>query len=181
MDDKNLFTPRMPEVDLRPNLSTIFDSARAAASELILDEIEKAHHQIIFITPGRLLISKDCPLAENIPVEQLALLGELVPPRPAINIAVIAYTYLEALQKDMRRAIPFVDFLLGFGALGHRVWIFEGHSSALVAGCKNADLLLVDEKMAEIIDQENHEWRAQALAVMQGDTIKLVAHPSDTA
>ncbi len=178
MNEKNLFTPHMPEVDLRPNLRAIFDRARAAASEIILDEIGKAHHQIIIVTPGRLLISKDCPLAENIPVEQLAILGELVPPEPAVNIAVIAYTYLEALQADMRRAVPFIDFLLGFGALGHRVWAFEGHSSALVAGCMDADLLLVDEKMAAMLDQDNADWRAQALAVMRGENIRIVAHPS---
>jgi len=177
MTQKDLFIPHMPEVDLRPNLRTIFDSARAVAGETNLDEIGQHHHQIIIVTPGRLLISKDCPLAENIPVEQLAILGELVPPRPAVNIAVIAYTYLEALQADMRRAIPFVDFLIGFGALGHRVWAFEGHSSALVAGCKDADLLLVDESMAAILDKSNKDWRAQALAVMRGETIKLVAHP----
>ena len=177
MTDNNLFTPKMPEVDLRPNLFAIFDRARAAAGEVNLDEIGKEHHQIIIVTPGRLLISKECPLAEEIPVEQLALLGELVPPDPANHIAVIAYTYLDALQANMRRAIPFIDFLIGFGALGHRVWIFEGHNSAIEAGCQNADLLLVDQKMAQILDKENTKWRAQALDAMRGETIKLIAHP----
>lgn len=167
----------MPEVDVRPNLGGIFNRARAAAAELNLDEIGRAHNQIIIVTPGRLLIAKDCPLAEDIPVEQLALLGELVPPDPQIQIAAIAYTYLEALKNDMRRAIPFIDFLLGFGALGHTVWLFEGHPSALSAGCRDADLLLVDEAMASILDQEEPDWRAQALDVMRGKTIKLIARP----
>lgn len=178
MTDKNIFIAHMPEVDLRPDLTTIFDHARAAANEINLDEIGQAFHQVIIVTPGRLLISKTCPLEEDIPVELLAILNELVPPLPAVNIAVIAYTFLDALKTDMRRAIPFIDFLIGFGALGHRVWVFEGHNSAISAGCKDADLLLVDEKMAEILDRENMDWRAQARSVMRGETIKLIAHPS---
>jgi hypothetical protein len=178
MNENNLFIPHIPEVDLRPNLGGIFDRARAAAGEINLDEIGQAFHQIIIVTPGRLLISKTCPLLEDIPVELTALLSELVPPQPTVDIAVIAYTYLDALKTDMRRAIPFIDFLLGFGAVGHRVCVFEGHSSALSAGCKDADLLLVDEKMAEILDRENTDWRAQARAAMRGETIKLIARPS---
>ena len=177
MPENEIFIPHMPEVDLRPNLGAIFDRARAAAAETSQDDIGQHHFQVIIVTPGRLLIAKECPLAEDIPVEQLAILGELVPPQPVINIAVIAYTYLEALQADMRRAIPFIDFLIGFGALGHQVWVFEGHESALVAGCKDADLLLVDEKMAQILDRDNPDWRENALAAMRGETIKLVAHP----
>jgi len=178
MTEKNLFIPHMPEVDLRPNLAAIFDSARAAADEITLDEIGQAFHQIIIVTPGRLLISKECPLLENIPLDLLAILEELVPSQPTVDIAVIAYTFLEALKTDMRRAIPFIDFLIGFGAIGHRVWVFEGHSSALAAGCKNADLLLVDEKMAQILDRDNADWRVHARAVMRGETIKLITHPS---
>jgi len=177
MAEKDLFTPKMPDVDVRPNLDAIFGRARAAAGELELDQIGRAHHQIVIITPGRLLISKTCPLLENIPVELTAILSELVPPEPTVDIAVIAYTYLEALQADMRRAIPFIDFLLGFGAVGHRVWVFEGHNTAITAGCSQADLLLVDEKMAQILDGQNKDWRTQAQAVMRGETIKLVAHP----
>ena len=82
MIEKDIFTPHMPEVDLRPDLAGIFARARAAAAEINLDEAGHAHNQVIIVTPGRLLIAKDCPLAENIPVEQLAILGELVPPEP---------------------------------------------------------------------------------------------------
>ena len=175
MTEKELFTPHIPEVDVRPELIGIFDRARAAAGEIVENENGRTHHQVIIVSPGRLLFAKDCPALEDIPVEQLALLGELVPPSPKVNIAMIGYTYLEALKTDMRKAIPFIDFLLGFAAMGHRVWVFEGHSTALTAGCKDADLLLVDEAIAEILDKENADWRAQALAVMRGETIKLIA------
>lgn len=175
MKEKDLFIPHMPEVDVRPKLGGIFDRARAAAGETSIDKEGREHNQVIIVTPGRLLIGKDCPLAEDLPVEQLAILGELVAPNPKVNIAAIAYTYLEALKTDVRRAIPFIDFLLGFGALGHRVLVFEGHSSALTAGCRDTDLLLVDEAIAAIMDADNPEWRTQAKVVMRGDTIKIIA------
>jgi len=63
------------------------------------------------------------------------------------HIAVIAFTEIKALQQDISQAIPFVGLLLGFAYIGHAVWVFEGHPSALAAGCRDADLLLVDSGM----------------------------------
>jgi hypothetical protein len=177
MADTDLFTPRMPEVDIRPEIGAIFSRARAAAAQTHTGEDGIEHRQVIIITPGRLLVAKCSPLAEDIPVEQLALLNELVPPKPRINIAVLAYTYLDALKKDIRRAIPFFDFLLGFAALGHTVWVFEGHTSALVAGCREVDLLLVDSGLLPALEAHNPDWRAGALQAMRGDIIKLIARP----
>lgn len=175
MTEKDLFTPCMPEVDVRPEIGTIFSRARAAAAQTRVGEDGIEHRQVIIITPGRLLIAKDCPLAGDIPTKQLAQLSELVPPQPCINIAVFAYTYLDALKTDIRRAIPFFDFLLGFAAIGHAVWVFEGHTSALGAGCRDADLLLVDSGMLPALEANNPDWRAQALQAMRGDTVKLIA------
>ncbi len=177
MAKKDLFTPRMPEVDVRPKIGAIFSRARAAAAQTHIGEDGIERHQLIIITPGRLLVAKSCPLLENIPVEQLALLGELVPRQPRVNIAVIAYTYLDALKTDIRRAVPFFDSLLGFAALGHTVWVFEGHTSALAAGCREADLLLVDRRYLSALEAHNPDWRAQALQAMRGDAVKLIARP----
>ena len=177
MIEKDLFTPRMPEVDVRPEIGAIFSRARAAVAKTHAGEDGIEHRQVIIITPGRLLIAKDCPLAGDIPTEQLARLSELVPPQPRVKIAVIAYTYLDALKTNIRRAIPFFDFLLGFAALGHAVWIFEGHMSALAAGCREADLLLVDSGMLPALEANNPGWRAQALQAMRGDAVKLIARP----
>jgi hypothetical protein len=177
MAENDLFNPRMPEVDVRPEIGAIFSHARAAAAQTHVDENGIERRQVIIITPGRLLVAKDCPMVEDIPVERIALLGELVPPQPHINIAVLTYTYLDALKTDIRRAVPFFDFLLGFAALGHTVWVFEGHTSALSAGCREADLLLVDNGLLPALKAHNPEWRAQALQAMRGDTVKLIARP----
>ena len=179
MTEKDLFTPHIPEVDIRPAIGAIFNRARAAAAETRADSDGVEHRQVIIVTPGRLLIGKDAPLAEDIPVEQLALLGELVPPQPRVNIAVIAYTYLEALKEDILRAIPFFDFLLGFAALGHTVWVFEGHSSALASGCAETDLLLVDGGIEKELNTHSPDWYAQALAAMRGSAIRIISRKED--
>ena len=178
MTDSSIFAPRIPEVDIRPEIDAVFARARAVASQPKPDAEGVFRRQVIIITPGRLLIAKDCPLMGDIPVEQLALLGELVPPEPKVNIAVIAFTHIEALKADIRRAIPFFDFLLGFAALGHTVWVFEGHASALNAGCLNADLILVDNAMAIALDTHNPDWQDQARSAMRGETIRLISRPN---
>ena len=125
METKNdLFAPHMPEVDIRADIETIFARARAAADEVVEDEEGFFHRQIIFVTPGRLLVGKTCPLPAEIPAEDLARLKGLIPPKPVVNIAVISFTLLEALQAEMARAVPFLGYLLGFTTLGHNVWVF---------------------------------------------------------
>ncbi|MDO9546959.1 MAG: hypothetical protein Q7J07_09475 [Pelolinea sp.] len=175
MPQANLFNPHMPEVDVRPELDTIFSRAREFANQTHADTQGVDHRQVIIVTPGRLLIAKDSPIVSDIPVEQQSILGELVPPKPQVNIAVISYTYLEALKENLLLAIPFFGFLLGFAALGHTVWVFEGHPTALSAGCRDADLLLVDSGMLPSIESGNPDWREQALQIMRGTDIKIIA------
>ena len=179
MAERDLFIPHMPEVDIRPAIGAIFSRARAAAAQTHVGEDTIERRQVMIVTPGRLLVAKSCPLLADIPNEQRNLLRKLVPSQTSVNIAVIAYTYLDALKMDIRRAIPFFDFLLGFAALGHTVWVFEGHISALAAGCREADLLLVDSGMIPALEAHNPDWRAGALQAMRGDTVRLIARPED--
>jgi hypothetical protein len=168
---KDIFEPRMIEVDIRSDIETIFTRARAAADETVEDEEGLYRRQIIFVTPGRLLLGKTCPLPAEIPAEDLTRLKDLIPPKPAVNIAAISYTCLEALQIDMAKAVPFLGYLLGFATLGHNVWVFEGHESALAAGCRDADILLVDEGMLPYIPAG---WRQIAEKAMRGTDIKQI-------
>ena len=177
MAEKDIFIPNLPEVDIRPEISSIFSRARAAAAQTQTSDDGIDRHQVIIITPGRLLIAKSCPVVGDILEKQITLLKKLVPPHPLVNIAVLAYTHIDALKTDIKRAIPFFDFLLGFATLGHTVWIFEGHSSALSAGCREADLLLVDSGLLPALEANNPDWRTQALQSMRGNTIRLIARP----
>jgi len=174
MNEQTIFTPHMPEVDPRLDIERVFERARKSAAALHPDEEGIYHKKAIIVTPGRLLVEKSAPLARDIPAEMLNRLIKLAPPEPPLAMAVITYTLLEALQRDMRKAIPFIDHLLGFSALGHSVWAFEGHPDALQAGCRSADLLLVDSAMLPFLD-ELTGWQGQALAVMRGREIKLIS------
>jgi hypothetical protein len=132
---------------------------------------------VIIVTPGRLLLARACPLADDLDPASLATLELLAPPERKRNVAVIAYTELDALKADIRAAIPFWDFLAGLAAIGHSVWIFEGHPAALLAGCRNGDLLLVDEGMLPFLE-ENPDWRAQAQSVMRRPNIRVIPRQS---
>ena len=173
-ENNSLFSPFMPEVDERPDIESVFIKARKVADESFEDEFGLYHRQVIIVTPGRLLIGKNCPLPSEIPADELARLSKLISPQPPRNIAVIAFTYLEALKANILQAIPFFGHLLVFAALGHKVWVFEGHPFALSAGCRDADILLVDGGMLPYLD-ENAEWRVNALKMMRGKDIKIIS------
>jgi len=164
----------MPEVYIRKDIEEVFTRAREAADQSKERDDGLLRRQVIIVTPGRLLIAKECPILPELPAEALEMLIGLLPPNPPRKIAVIAYTLLEALKSDLRRAVPFIDILLGFGTLGHSVWIFEGHPGALAAGCREADLLLVDSAMLAELEKDGN-WQVTALAAMQGKEIKVIA------
>lgn len=173
LETNDLFTPHLPEIDIRPDTEVVFSKARKAADELREDDDGLFHRQVIIVTPGRLLISKICPLPAEIPADELSRLSSLLPPQPQKGISVIAYTYIEALKKDTLRTIPFLGFLLGFAMLGHTVWIFEGHPTAIHAGCRDADILLIDGGILPFLGDQNDLQKA-ALSVMRGNEIKII-------
>ncbi len=172
-DSENLFNPHIPEVDIRPNIDEIFDRARLAADESTQDEDGLYHRQVIIVTPGRLLIGKECPLPAELSNDEINKLSNLIPVNPPRNIAVISYTYLEALKTNILKAIPFFGYLLGFATIGHKVWIFEGHPTALAAGCKDADILIVDGGMIPELEM-NEGWQQEAVDAMRGSEIKII-------
>lgn len=169
----DLFIPHIPEVDIRLDIESVFSKARTAADESREDGDGLFHRQVIIVTPGRLLISKVCPLPSEIPADELFKLTSLIPPQPQKNIAVITYTFLEALKEDILKAIPFFGFLLGFAAIGHKIWIFEGHSSAIQAGCREADMLVIDGGILPFLG-EDMVWRNIALGAMREKEIKII-------
>ena len=98
------------------------------------------------------------------PERQVAAIHQMIPPEPRRNIAAIAYTEVTALDANISKAIPFFGMLLGMAYIGHVVWVFEGHSSALAHGCRNADVLLVDGGMVPFLPPD---WQTVASRVMQ--------------
>jgi hypothetical protein len=81
------------------------------------------------------------------PAQVVSQIERLISPKIKRKIAVIGYTDLTAVTTNVAKAIPFFGMLSGMAYIGHAVWVFEGHSSALAAGCKDADLVIVDSAM----------------------------------
>ncbi|MBZ5595536.1 MAG: hypothetical protein LAP39_25100 [Acidobacteriia bacterium] len=135
----------MPEVDHPADMNRVFDQARKSA--------DAGHgagdpsRQVVLITPGRMLMLQPCPPPGSMPANVVTQIERLVSPKVKRKIAVIAYTDLKAITKGLAKAIPFFGMLVGMAYIGHCVWIFEGHPSALAAGCKEADVLIVDSGM----------------------------------
>jgi hypothetical protein len=164
-NENDLFQPRMPEVDIVANIEEVFDKARKSASgEMSVPGSDPKGRFVIVITPGRMLMNKPCPPAGSISQSQVASIEGMMPSSTKRNIAVIAYNELKAVTKDASKTIPFLGMLMGFAYIGHAVWIFEGHSSALAAGCRNADLLLVDSGMVPHLP---NNWINTASSVMR--------------
>jgi len=154
MENDKLFQVHMPEVDIRPGMEEIFEQARELASHDTILADGTHLRRVVIISPGRLLCLKDSYPPNTMPAELYHNLEKLLPPQPPLKIATIAYTNLDALRTDMRRAIPFIDYLFGFAYLGHAVWIFEGHASVLELGCKGAYYVLIYQRMLPFLDAD---------------------------
>ncbi|HAF61884.1 MAG TPA: hypothetical protein DCK95_06115 [Anaerolineaceae bacterium] len=174
MENGDLFKVHMPEVDIRGGLDKIFSQAKQLAEEeTILADGSHLRH-VVIISPGRLLLIKDSYPPDTLPSENRTVLEELIPSHRSLKIAVITYTFLDALRLDVRKAIPFFDYLLGFTCIGHAVWIFEGHSSVLEMGCHGADFVLIDQRMLPFLEPD-WEKRIKGIASVQQVRIITIA------
>ena len=150
----SLFKPCMPEVDVLPDIEERFVQARKAANGAIAPPHGPKGRHVIVMTPGRMMMFKACPPPGSMSKEAVTSTENMMSSRIKRNIVAIAYTELEALTTDTAKAIPFLGFLLGFAYIGHAVWVFEGHPSALAAGCREADILLVDSGMVPYLQRD---------------------------
>jgi hypothetical protein len=161
----DIFRPHIPEVQSVQNIEAVFAEARKAAGGesrppgAVVDE-----RFYVVVTPGRMVMYKPCPAPGSMAPQQVAQIEKLLPSTIKRNIAVIANTELQAVMKEISKAIPFIGMLMGFAYIGHAVWIFEGHPEALQAGCREADLLIVDSGMAPFLSKD---WLAAAQGVMR--------------
>ena len=158
----------MPEVEELPNIEEFFEKARKAAAGEGEQAPELPGRRVIVVTPGRMLMFQPCPPPGSMPQSQVAAIEKMISPKVKRNVAAIAYTDLSAVRTDLSEAIPFFGFLIGFASIGHAVWAFEGHSSALAAGCRNADVLIVDGSM---VPHLRNDWVAVASSTMRKSEI----------
>lgn len=155
-------TPYMPEVDAIPEQqeATLRMARQIAVKGKVLRPGGIPESCVALITPGRIIVPIPCPPPGSCGSETVAALRRLVPTVEPQAITVIAFNDVTKLDLPdhlrqrgltapmIESLIPFLGCLLGLAYLGHSVVIFEGHSSALALGCRDADLLIIDEAMA---------------------------------
>jgi hypothetical protein len=167
------FEAHMPEVDILPNIEKVFAEARkAAAAE---SETGRDPRRVVVVTPGRMLMLQPCPPPGTMAKSAVKQIEKVAPPKVKRKIAVIGYTELRAITSDVAKAIPFFELLSGLAYIGHSVWVFEGHRSALAEGCKVADLLIVDSAMVPHLAAD---W--QAAACSGKPTLQIYVHDRAT-
>ena len=161
----DVYRPRMPDVDLLPTIEDTFaDARRAARGETPRPGASVQDRDLVIVTPGRMLMRHPCAPHGSMAAAQVASIEKMMPAAVKRDVAVIAYTALEAVNADLSKAIPFAGLLMGLAYLGHAVWVFEGHQSALAAGSRDADVLLVDGGMRPYLIEE---WATVAASTMR--------------
>lgn len=159
--------PQMPDVETGHDLAQVFAEARKLAAS------EQGRRGLVIVRPDRKSMVLPA-LAESPALKNLAQqMGRVVPPNPPRNIAVIACTGFAAGSAvpgvmEAGQAIPFLGMLIGLSYIGHAVWIFEGHPSAIAQGCRDADVLLVDSGMLPLLQPG---WQDSAIPVMRNANI----------
>ncbi len=163
----------MPEVDVPPDAEERFAEAwRMASADAPTPpgHTVRGQRHIVIVTPGRMLMSQPCPRPGSMKAEALGPIEAIAPSTTRLRIAVIAFTQLDRLLKNVADAIPFAGYLWGLGYVGHTVVVFEGHPSALKAGCRDADMLIVDEAMVPHLQRD---WASVAWGVMRAPQILI--------
>jgi len=157
----------MPEVDPHPDIEAVFASVRRTASG------GRGARSLVVVTPQRKLlvmpVLSETPALRTMAANMDKFISSAVPR----NVAAIAYTVLAPHKEkpdaaDAARNIPFFGLLLGMSFSGHNVWVFEGHPSALAAGCRDADVLIVDSGMRPCLQAD---WLETVVHVMRNPNI----------
>lgn len=158
--------PSMPDVDTRQDLRTVFSKARelSAGAEM--------GRSVAIVTPGRLIMPVACPPANAVSPEMLEGVRQIVQENPKQQITVLANNNVVAASaftpREANALIPFLGYLMGMAFDGHSVVVFEGHPSALAAGCQGSTMLLVDEA---IVANLQADWAAVAASAMSAPNI----------
>src|ERR1700749_2481767 len=164
----DIFEPRMPDVDVLPDMGALFRDAREQlrGEEMVPERGGMGQRVVAVVTPERRLPFELAPPRGSLPDSDAEPLRRMLPPEPPLDISVVSYTLTEARARDetRTRCIPFLGDLAGLGHIGHSVVVFEGHPTAFESGVRDSDLLIVDSGMLPFIQGD---WYAAARRVMR--------------
>jgi len=179
VDAKGVSHPRaglkMPDVSGTSDIEAVFQDARKMASG------EKGERGLVIVRPDRKLLLLPALAASPELDAQAAQVERLIPSAVKRSVCVIADTSFTAEKPSLTatgKAIPFFGNLLSLSYIGHAVWIFEGHASALTAGCRDADVLFVDSAVVPLLppgweDEASKAMRNANILIQDRGTFKL--------
>jgi len=143
----------------------------------IEDWFEKARTQaargnlVVVRSDGQRLILPALPKTSVKP-EMVAAIERMMPSTTKRNVAVIADTSWATSAppsiQTANQAIPFFGLLMGIATVGHSVWIFDGAVQLLNAGCREADVLIVDSASLPLLPAD---WTIEAERAMRNPQI----------
>ncbi len=157
----------MPDVVTPLNIEEVFANIRTIAAG------DKGQGGLVILRPNRRYLSVR-PMTETVELKKfIEGLEKLIPSGAQRHIAVISYTEFPGADDapniaEANQSIPFFALLMGLSYLGHAVWVFEGHPSAFAAGCRDADVLLVDSAMLPFLQAD---WQDAAAGVMRNANV----------
>jgi hypothetical protein len=104
----------------------------------------------------------------------VAAVERMMPSTVKRNVAVIGDTSWAIDRhrsvQTANMAIPFFGLLMGLSCIGHSVWVFHGTANMLSAGCRGADVLIVDSALVvELPDN----WQVEAKKTMRHPQILI--------
>ncbi len=165
---------RLPiRLSSRPDFSDAVTDVRAGVERAFASVRDKAAGgQLVIVRPdGRVVI---LPALDKAPPNAVATVEKMMPSDVKRNVAVIADTAwtMDGLNlQGASHAIPFFGLLMGFSSIGHGVWIFDANASSLVnAGCRDADVLIIDSLRYPSLPTA---WKENAQQAMRGKQILL--------
>jgi hypothetical protein len=134
---------------------------------------------LVILRPDGRTIVLPAMAKESAPADAVAAVERMLPSSAKRNVATIADTSWTGLEKpgvrEAGRAIPYFGLLMGFAAIGHAVWIFDGKPGLFAAGVREADLLIIDSAQLEGLPPN---WQALAGSTMR--TAQIVVHDRAT-
>ena len=158
----------------KPDFSDAVTPQTSAAIEQIFEGIRQraAQRQLVIQRSDGRQMRLPAMAKEAAPPQAVAAVERLLPSTAQRNVAVIANTSWSITEKpnvqDAANAIPFLGLLMGFAAIGHAVWVFDGSAPVLAAGCRDADLVIVDADRLEAMPEN---WQNRVELVMRTQRI----------
>ena len=130
----------VPAAPPQKNPEEVFAKARSQAATA---------RQIVIVRPDLQYLLLPVPPPGSMKPEATKSVEAMIPSATPRRVAVIADTSFAAAPKpptlqEVSFAIPFFGLLIGFGYVGHAVCVLGPDPAIIQAGCRDADILVLD-------------------------------------